>query len=256
MFRTAKSSTSKEGESNSTDKDLNNKTPGAPAQNRAQNGRMRVQKPPGSASKSRSGRFITTPGKNQRRMARMGLSLIVALIGISGGLLALHRSNLNVTVYSAGKAIPAGAAIQMSDLRTETVPSPGIANALPITQIVNQTAAESILPGEVLTKGLTAVNPPPVSDVVIGVALAQGRMPLSGLTPGTRVEIIDTSQQSVRQPGGTAASSSVLGTAVVSGVAPGTNGAGMLVDLVLPAAEAPQVAIAAAATNISLAREN
>ena len=258
MFRTTKTTPPGE-DKNSRDKDPKDQSrvkdkipagqphPDAPPANRA----ARAPKSTASRPKSFRGKFISAPGRSQRRAARMGLLLIVGIAGISGGVLVLHRSNIMTTVYFAQRSIPSGAVIQRSDVAAESVASPGIRNALPGSEIVGQTAAESILPGEVLTRGMTAQSPLGSSEVVLGVSLAQGRLPVSGLAPGTSVEVIDTSQN----PSGTP-SDPVLAHAMVSSVIPGSNGSGTLVDLILPSSAAPAVAVAAAATSIALAREN
>lgn len=248
MFRTAK--TTPQGGHNSP-KDPKPPQPGdqpspdAPPSNRA----ARTPKTPAPRSKALRGKFISAPGRSQRKAARMGLLLIVGIAGISGGVLVLHRSNIMTTVYFAQRSIPSGAVIQRSDLAAESIASPGIKNTLPLSGIVGQTATESILPGEVLTSGLAAQNSLGPSEVVLGVSLAQGHLPVSGLAPGTGVEVIDTSPSSP-------SSDPVLAHAMVASVVPGSNGSGTLVDLILPSSAAPAVAVAAANTAIALAREN
>jgi len=259
MFRTPKTTPPGE-DKNSQGKDLKDRSqandknpsgpppPDAPPSNRA----SRAPKAPAPRSKAFRGKFISAPGRSQRRAARMGLLLIVGIAGISGGVLVLHRSNIMTTVYFAQRSIPSGAVIQPSDVAAESIASPGIRNALPLSEIVGQTATESILHGEVLTSGLTTQNSLGSSEVVLGVSLAQGHLPVSGLAPGTRVEVIDTSPTTSTG----ASSDPVLAQAMVSSVVPGSNGSGTLVDLILPSSAAPAVAVAAASTAIALARES
>ena len=203
-------------------------------------------------------RIISAAGRNQRKVVRVGLLLIVGIAGVSGGFLALARSKGETTVYAAANAIPKGARIQVSDLRAEIVPLPGITGSLPLSAIENGYASVTILPGEVLTRGMALISTAESDQggspgAVIGVALAAGRLPATGLSIGTTVEVIYTgngtgSGGSGLQPG------SVLGTATVSSSAPGSSGSGMVVDLVLPAKEAPAVAAAASGGGIAIAR--
>lgn len=207
----------------------------------------------------------TASGKSQRKMARLGLLLIVAIGGMSGGFMILHRSTSTTSVYIATKGIPAGAIIIPSDIGVEQVPLPGVPASLPLNQILKNRASVAILPGEVLTKGLTTSQSVPQGQVVIGVTLTAGHMPYQGLTTGTLVEIIYTSPQALNQVPISSSSvkkflnaspGTIIGTAVVSSVTPGLSGGGTLVDLIVPTNEAPMAATAAANNDISLARRS
>ena len=207
----------------------------------------------------------TASGKSQRKMARLGLLLIVAIGGMSGGVLILHRSTSATSVFIATRGIPAGAIIIPSDIGVEQVPLPGVPASLPLDQILKNRASVAILPGEVLTKGLTTSQSVPQGQEVIGVSLTAGHMPNQGVAAGTLVDIIYTSSQPLNQSAASstgpakilnASPGTVIGSAVVSSVNPGPNGGGTEVDLIVPISEVPMAATAAANNDITLARRS
>ena len=225
----------------------------------------RTKEAPAPKNRAKRMQPSTASGKSQRRMARLGLLLIVAIGGMSGGALILHRSTITTSVFIATKGIPAGAMIIPSDIGVEQVPLPGVPASLPLGQVLKSRASVTILPGEVLTKGLTTSQSVPQGQEVIGVSLTAGHIPAQGITAGTLVDIIYTSPQSLNQ---SAASSTgvtkilnanpgtVIGSAIVSSINPGANGGGTEVDLIVPISEVPLAATAAANNDITLARRS
>jgi len=220
-------------------------------------------------------RAASAAGRNQRRMVRIGLLLIVGVIGISGGIIALHRSTVTTQVYVATRAIPSGALITNSDVTLQQIPLPGIQGALPMSRILNNHAAMGILSGEVLTSGLTTSQQAQAAQSIVGASLATGHLPGTGVAMGDTVEIIFTGQNSLFQasalstaasgssaPGASGSSApgtttgSVLGTAVVASVTLGSSGSSTVIDLMLPVNEAPTVAAAAANNDISIVSES
>ena len=224
-------------------------------------------------------RSASAVGRSQRRMIRVGLLLIVGIIGIFGGFVALHRSTLTTSVYVAARAIPAGALITRSDVTTEQLSLPGVPNALPVSLVVNNRAAVGILRGEVLTVGLTTSQNLQSGQAIVGAALPAGHMPATGVVPGDSVEIIFTGQSPMdlatsgspstpASPSGTGSANTtssstaammpgdILGNAVVASVSPGSAGSATVVDLMLPTNEAPTVAAAAAGNNMSIVSES
>lgn len=236
----------------------------APERPRPQRGPRKGQR--GGQTRTSRAQIISAAGKNQRKVIRVGLLLIVGIAGISGGFLALSHSKGEIAVYATVRAIPKGAQISRSDLTLEKVPLPGVVGALPESAIVGAYASTPILQGEVFTSGMALSSELSATEAVIGVSLAPGRMPATGITTGSSVEVIFTgvgaSGVSVsRGASSTSGVSSagaepgdVLGTAIVSSSTPGSSGTGAVVDLLTPINEASVIAAAASQGNIAIAR--
>ena len=232
------------------------------------------QVPKAPKQRAKRPKVQSAAGQSQRRTIRASLLLVTGVIGVSGGFVMLHRSTSSTAVYIATKAIPAGATIVASDLGVEQVPAPGISGALTLPAILHHQASVAILPGEVLTTGLAASGTIKSDEAIIGISLTAGHMPSVGLAPGTLVEMVYTGQNPLsaaapaqssqtapstvqtNSPPPSVTTGSVLGLGVVSSVIPAPNGGNTLVDLIVPTAEVPIVASAAANSAISLARRS
>ena len=224
------------------------------------------QTPPPPRNRAKLAKPKSAAGKSQRRLIRAGLLLLTGLIGISGGFLVLHRSSSTVPVYIATKGVPAGGSFGPSDLGVEQVPSPGVSGALPLLQILHHSATVPILPGEVITKGLTTNGQVQTNQAVVGISLTAGHMPSGGMSPGDQVELIYTGVQPLNNTPSSSSSASassinaqpgdILGTGVISSVALAPNGGNTLVDLIVSGKAVPVITTAAANNDISLARRS
>jgi hypothetical protein len=189
-------------------------------------------------------------------MVGLAILLIVGSAAIAG-LLAL-RIDSRVPVLVAAREIPVGAQISLADLATQRVASDGL-EVLPATaadQIVGRYAAASIPAGRLLDQAMFAQTGF-LKDgaVAVGVSLAPGRMPASGLRAGDRVQVVDVKDGVgvVLVDNATVSSApdtSISGGAFGGGAAGGSGN--VVATLIVPPASAPSVAASSAANRIAV----
>ncbi len=189
-------------------------------------------------------------------MIGLAILLIVGSAAIAG-LLAL-RIDSRVPVLVAAREIPVGAQISLADLATVRVASDGL-EVLPASaadQLVGRFAATTIPAGRLLDQAMFAQTGF-LRDgaVAVGVSLAPGRMPASGLRAGDRIQVIDVKdgvgvvlvdQATVSS----APDAPTSGGAFGGGSAGGS--AGVVATLIVPPSAAPAVAASSAANRIAV----
>jgi hypothetical protein len=178
--------------------------------------------------------------------------LLIVLGAAIAGLLAI-RLDSREQVLVARRDISAGQQIAREDLAVTRVAADGI-RLVPSSQagdVVGRYATGRIAAGRLIDPLMLAgsglLTP---TTAAVGMALAPGRYPASGLESGDVVQVVRTVDGSGRVISGNAVVGSVSTPA--DGVFGGDGGDTTVVTVVVPRGEAPDVAAAASADQVSL----
>jgi hypothetical protein len=189
-------------------------------------------------------------------MIGLAILLIVGSAAVAG-LLAM-RIDSRVPVLVAAHEIPVGAQITLADLATQRVASDGL-EVLPASaadQLVGRYAAGTIPAGRLLDQAMFAQTGF-LKDgaVAVGVSLAPGRMPASGLRAGDKVQVVDVKDGIgvvlVDNATVSSAPDSTSSSGAFGGGSAGGSGS-VVATLIVPPASAPAVAASSAANRIAV----
>ena len=193
------------------------------------------------------------PGRRNPKWIALG---IVALC--LGGLLSYviySRVATETAVVAVANTVYRGELIDREDLTTITLQGSALAQAVPardLDNLVGQRAAFDLAEGSVVvSSSVTAEAVPAVGRAVVGLKLAMGRVPTSLLVPSADLRLVALPPQD----GGT---DSLTGDAFVARVidqAPGADGATILLNVDVAAAQAPTIALLAAQDRIAVVRD-
>jgi len=181
----------------------------------------------------------------QRGLIATGVVLVLAC-GLGAGLLFEHQGG-KVSVIKVAKAVPAGHTIEADDLTTAQMASDDIPAYAGnhMSEVVGKTAVVGLVPGEILNKAMVTTRPAtPVGYVVAGVSLKPGQLPAGGVSAGDQVMVILLpSQSGDGASSGSGSAATVLENSVrVSAAAASPDGTSTVVSLLIPKADAPQLA--------------
>jgi hypothetical protein len=222
----------------------------------------RAVAPPSSTNGSRkrptpSGAGGLGTAKRSVPMALVGVAAVVlgALLA-----LALYTSvDRRQAVLAVRRPVAAGQVIAPEDLRQVRVSTADGITPVPVSRsatVVGKSAAVALVPGTLITSDhVGAPSSLQAGQAIVGVALKVGQAP-AALPPGTRVQVVTT----VKGGGTDQARPVVLTSSAVVAPAAAANGAQAkpttsaitVVSLIVPANEAPAVAVAAADGQVSL----
>jgi hypothetical protein len=194
------------------------------------------------------------PGKQQRKLARVAVLFGAGLMGVIGGIVLLNHSTATTPVYITTKSVPAGSRITESDIGVTYIAAPGVPGTLSLPQILSGRTTVALLPGEVLTVGLVSSSNLASTQAVVGLDLSSGHLPNSGISVGDTLEMVYTGQEPLSLTATTIDPGKVLGTGMVTSIAPGPSGSGMLVDVLVSRPLVSTVTTVAANNDIALAR--
>lgn len=226
----------------------------------ATNTGRRLRPPGAKAEQARPGKARPPSPTKHRRTGLIGLAVLL-IVGSAAvaGLLAV-RLDSRKAVLVAARPIAIGQQITKADLHEARVASEGL-SLLPAAEsgrVIGKYAAQAIPQGRLIDAEMLQKQGYLKAGVAaVGVAVPSGRMPASGLQQGDRVQII-------RVVDGTP--TVLVASAVVStppaaarsggtgGLIPGgsSQGPGAVATVIVTAVEAPAVAAASAANQISL----
>jgi SAF domain len=200
-----------------------------------------------------------SPTKHRRTgLIGMAVLLIVGSAAVAG-LLAV-RLDSRSAVLVAARPIAIGQQVTKADLRQARVASEGL-SLIPVSesrQVIGKYAAQAIPAGRLLDAGMLQrqgyLRP---GVVAVGVSVPPGRMPASGLQQGDRVQVIQVTDGIAKVLVVSAVVSTPPAAARsggTSGLIPGgsSQGPGAVATVIVTAAEAPAVAAASAANQLSL----
>jgi hypothetical protein len=191
------------------------------------------------------------PQMRKRERPRRGLiatGVVVVLVCVLAAALVYQREGGKVSVIKVAKAVPVGHKIEPGDLTTAQMARndiPAFAGSH-MSEVYGKVAAVGLVPGEVLNAAMVTDKPAtPPGHVVAGVSLKAGQLPAGGV-------ILLPAQSAGASSGGTA---TVLeNSARVTDSAATPDGTGSVVSLLIPKADAAQLAQANNAGLVSLSQ--
>lgn len=183
----------------------------------------------------------------------LAVALIVTFAAL--GYWFYTQAGSKVAIVKAAADIPVGHTIERSDLTTVEVAG-GITAVAGnhLDSLVGQVAVVEILPGTPIQRAMVgSAAPLPASKAIVGVALAAGQLPSSGLRPGDHVQVIGLAPKGAAS--GSTSSSVLADSVLVSDVRdnPSASG-GVLVSLVVPVAATVPIATASNSGLVALVR--
>lgn len=192
------------------------------------------------------------PVKTRRRPALIIASAAALLLSALGGVWLWSAATSSVEVVVAKTTVPRGAVIAADDLAIARVSLDPVVASIPASQasmLVGKRAALDIAAGGLLTPAdLAAETVPAAGKTVVGLSLGNGMLPAIPLQGGDQVRVVQT-------PG---AQGQVDGTppvtivATVVAVTRSADGQSALVDLLVNADAAPDLAARAATGKVAV----
>jgi len=196
---------------------------------------------------------VRMPGRRNPKWIALG---IVALC--LGGLLSYviySRVATETAVVAVANTVYRGELIDREDLTTITLQGTSLTQAVPareLDNLVGKRAAFDLAEGSVVvSSAVTAEAVPAVGRAVVGLKLEMGRVPTSLLVPSSDLRLVALPPED----GGT---DKLTGDAFVARVidqAPGADGATILLNVDVAAAQAPTIALLAAQDRIAVVRD-
>lgn len=192
------------------------------------------------------------PVKTRRRPVLIIASVAALLLSAMGGVWLWTSATSSMEVVVAKVTVPRGAVIAASDLMVARVSLDPAVASIPASQastVVGQRAALDIAAGGLLTPAVIAPEIVPAKgQTVVGLALGNGMMPAIPLKTGDDVRVVQTpgAQGQIGEV------SPVTVTAKVVAVTRSENGESALVDLLVGADAAPDLAARAATGKVAV----
>lgn len=215
--------------------------------------------PTGRTATSTAGptRFVP-PAKRARRPILTLAGIALVLLAGLGAALAYRSLGTGHDVVAVRETVHRGEVITAQDLMTVRIGIDPALNPLPGDQLqaaVGKRAALDLPAGGVVTQeALTDQVVPPSGSSLVGIQLTQAQMPSEALRAGDHVRLVAIPQQTTTGEGeGGGDPATVTGTVVSSRAS--ARGDGMVVDIEIPVAAAPQWAAYAARNEVALLLE-
>ena len=195
---------------------------------------------------------LAPPPKLRRRPALVVVAVAAVLLGALLAAWAWTSTTNTQEVLVARHTIERGAVIGADDLarvRLSADPALKPVAAGQFDQVVGQRAAYDVAAGAMLTPdSFTTAVEPSGNNSIVGVALTPAQAPGLELVTGDRVRVVVTPAQGEELPVG----SPTFSDATVAGVHVSDETGQMIVDLLVPHADAAVLAARAASGNVSL----
>lgn len=195
---------------------------------------------------------LVPPPKLRRRPALVVVAVAAVLVGALLAAWAWTATTNTQEVLVTRHTIERGGIIEADDLarvRLSADPALKPVAASRFDQIVGQRAAYDIAAGTMLTpESITTEVQPNGNNSIVGIALTPAQAPGLDLLTGDQVRVIVTPAQGDDLPSG----SPTFSTATVAGVHVSDETGQMIVDLLVPHADAAVLAARAATGNVAL----
>lgn len=194
----------------------------------------------------------TPPLPAKRSVKRLALGVALVASGALGGAYLLTVSGDTVPALALTSDVPRGHTIKAQDLVEVPIPSDPSAlrpvAADQLSEIVGQVAAADLPAGALLTEGqVTAQLIPAKGGALVGMSLTPAQMPATGVKAGDRVRVVE-----IPGGGGEVAGDPLTFSAVVAAVQQSAETGTTLVDVQVPASQAPAVSARAANGRVAL----
>ena len=194
---------------------------------------------------------LVPPPKLRRRPALLAAALVAICLGALVAAWAWSATTNTQEVLVVRHAIERGSVIEADDLARVRVSADPALKPVPSSQfeqVVGQRAAYDVAAGGMLTPdSFTGAVVPSDNNSIVGVALTPAQAPGLDLATGDHVRVIVTPAQGEQLPTGVPQSSE----ATVAGVHVSEEGQ-LIVDLLVPHADAAVLAARAASGNVAL----
>jgi hypothetical protein len=195
---------------------------------------------------------LMPPPKLRRRPALIAAALVAICLGALIAAWAWTATTNTQDVLVARQMIERGAVIEADDLaraRVSTDPALHPVSGDQLDQVVGQRAAVDVAGGAMLTaNSITHALVPDGNNSVVGVALSPAQAPGLDLRTGDHVRVVVTPAQGESAPAGTPP----VSDATVAGVHVVAETGQMIVDVLVPHADAAVLAARAATGNVAL----
>lgn len=196
---------------------------------------------------------IPVPRRVPQRRWRPGLvALAVALVSV-GGLAAAYAVTLvgkTDSYLAVARAVPVGAALSAADVTTVRITvDPGL-RPIPdtdVNRVIGRHAAVELVAGTLLTDAqLTDAPIPGPGESLVGLGLAEDRLPAGRIKAGSEVTLVATQAASAVQPNAPSAGPTQTFPGTVVDVRRGARDGTLLVNVAVSTRDAPAVAALAA----------
>lgn len=192
------------------------------------------------------------PPRRRRRPALLALAVAMVVLGALGAAYLATSVGQTSAVIAVAREVPWGQTLTAADLVEARVPADPALDPIPYgdrDQVIGMIAATTLTPGSLLTRSaLTDQQVPPPGQQLVGVGVSAVQLPTTALRPGDDVLLVPVAAGGTQAAGG--ASAAVDATVVASGP-PGTDGL-RVVDVLVDAADGPDVAARAAAGLVAI----
>lgn len=194
---------------------------------------------------------LATPPKLRRRPVALLVSVATIVLGSLVGLWLWTAAGHTTEVLAVRTLVHRGEVIDRDDLMVVRVSLDPAVKTVPAAQanaIAGQRAALDLAPGGLLTAdALTALVVPAKGTSVVGIGLTPGMLPAEPIAPGDAVRVVQTPG-----PQGEVDGTPVTIAATVVGVHPAEAGDQTIVDVLVPAEAAADLAARAATGKVAL----
>lgn len=200
---------------------------------------------------------VPAPPRARRRWGLFAAMVLVVALGALGNVWLLASTTTAREVVAARTTIERGSVITREELMTVRIELDPSLHTVPggdLARLVGQRAALDVAVGSLITaESVTETTIPPDGYSLVGIGVAQARMPGVALLAGDQVRVVATPQPST----GTHTDATPVSVgAVVVGTRPGTDatgaGAQTIVTVQVPTADAAALAAMAATGNVVL----
>lgn len=181
----------------------------------------------------------------------LALGVLLACLGGLGAAALYTSVAHNQSVLILTDDVHRGELITSADVTTVTVgamPGVNVVAADRLSEVVGQTAAIDLAPGSLLPSGAYGPQVLPQNHSQVGLKLSPGHIPISNLTTGTKVTLVEVPEEG-STPG------RVVVAVVVSAPQLLSDGQSVVLDVAVPSADAPGIAMLAARDQLAVVRE-
>jgi hypothetical protein len=210
--------------------------------------------PPSAAVNGLSRPPVLPPPRRRRRPALLALAVTMVVLGALGAAYLATSLGQTSPVIAIAREVPWGQPITAADLAEARISADPALEPIPYgdrDQVIGLVAATTLAPGSLLTRdALTDQRLPAPGQQLVGVGVSAVQLPTTALRPGNDVLLVPVAAGSAPAATGGRAPSVVEATVVQTGP-PGTDGL-RVVDVLVDAADGPDVAARAAAGLIAI----
>lgn len=187
--------------------------------------------------------------KARRSPRLMAAGLLVACLGGLGGAMAYQQASHANQVIVVQRTVPRGEVLKQTDLAVVTIgAAPGV-HTTPAEQLGSLVGRHALvdLPAGSLVAAESVGEPRlPEGTAQLGLKLAAGRLPAEPLPAGTPVDLVEVTADKQGVASTTQSSSLVVEARIQTAGQPSPDGAAMVLDVAVPAAQAQRIADLAA----------